>query len=48
MRRMSQIMDKMIGECQHAFVSNIKVPDGALTANEVVDKLVNKKSEGVL
>lgn len=45
---MTKVLDKVIGECQHAFAGDKQILDTALIANEVVDELVNKKTEWIL
>lgn len=45
---MAKIIDKLIEDCQHAFVGGRQILDAELIDNEVVDKLVNSKMEGKL
>lgn len=47
-RRMAKVLNKVIGEAQHAFVSGRQILDAGLITNEVVDDLVNRKKEGIL
>lgn len=46
-RRMTKVMDKLIGECQHAIVEERQVMDTTLVDNEVVDKLLSRNIERV-
>lgn len=47
-RRMASVLDKIIGECQHAFVGNRQILDVVLNANEVVDEILSSKRDNVL
>lgn len=46
--RLSKILRKIIGECEHAFVGGRHILDAVMAANEVVDELISNKKEGVL
>lgn len=47
-RRLSQVLGEVIGECQHAFVEGRQILDAIMSANEVVDDLVACKKEGLI
>lgn len=47
-RRMTSVLDKVIGKSQHALVSGRQILDTALIVNEVVDELTFIKRDGVL
>jgi len=47
-RRLKQVLPSLIGETQTAFVSRRQILDGALIANEIVNRLKRKRKAGVL
>lgn len=46
-RRMSKVMDKVVGKCQHASIGDRQVLDVALITNEVVEALMHKRRKEV-
>lgn len=47
-RRMARVLDKIIAECQQAFVGNRQTLHAVLIANEVVDEVVSSKRDDIL
>ena len=47
-RRLREVLPKLVGETQPAFVKDRQILDGALIANETVNWLKRKKRSGVL
>jgi len=47
-RRLREVLPKLVGETQTAFVKDRQIIDGALIANETVNWLSKKKKSGVL
>lgn len=47
-RKMARVMEKVMGEYQHAFVGARQILDAALLADEIVDELKHKNLERVL
>lgn len=47
-KRMTKMIDKVVGECQHIFVERRYIMNVALVANKVVDNLIFPNREGIL
>lgn len=47
-KRMSKVLRKVIGKCQHAFMEDRQILDTMLMINEMVDDLLHRKREGIL
>lgn len=47
-RRISKVMDKVIGKCQNALIGGKKILDVALIVNKEVDDFVHRKNERIL
>jgi len=47
-RRLREVLPKLVGETQSAFVKDRQILDGALIANETVNWLRKKKKSGIL
>lgn len=46
--RLSKVLNSVIGENQQAFVHGIQITNAVLMANEIVDDVFRKKSQGIL
>ena len=46
--KIKRVMDKVISQCQIAFVEGRQIPDAILIANEIVDSILRRKECGLI